>query len=131
MQFKRASLITVIVEACLCSAYCQEKLVSHDFKFDTKKAADLLGLLANPCRLEVLERIVGQEWSVSALANEVNVSQSALSQHLSRFRQAKLVDVRRDAQTLYYSCSSEAIIKMLATLDEISHSNSSDTKTVA
>ncbi|WP_250985675.1 metalloregulator ArsR/SmtB family transcription factor [Rhizobium sp. CG4] len=105
--------------------------MSHDFKFDAEKAADLLSVLANTRRLEILGLIMGQEWSVSALANEVKVSQSALSQHLSRFRQANLVDVRRDAQTIYYSCSSEAIAKMLATLDEISYSNSPDAKTVA
>ncbi len=105
--------------------------MSHDFKFDAEKAADLLSVLANTRRLKILGLIIGQEWSVSALANEVNVSQSALSQHLSRFRQANLVDIRRDAQTIYYSCSSEAITKMLATLDEISDCNSSDAKTVA
>ncbi|MES5099016.1 metalloregulator ArsR/SmtB family transcription factor [Agrobacterium sp. BA1120] len=105
--------------------------MSHDYKFDAEQAADLLSVLANKRRLEILGLITGQEWSVSALANEVNLSQSLVSQHLSRFRTAKLVDVRRDAQTLYYSCSSEAILKVLATLDEISQSGSLESKTVA
>ncbi|TNM65252.1 ArsR/SmtB family transcription factor [Aliirhizobium smilacinae] len=105
--------------------------MARDFKFDADQAAALLGLLANAHRLEVLGRITRQEWSVSALAEEVNLSQSALSQHLSKFRQADVVEIRRDAQTIYYSCSADAILKVLATLDEISHKNSSEAKTVA
>ncbi|MDE1159375.1 MAG: metalloregulator ArsR/SmtB family transcription factor [Neorhizobium sp.] len=90
-----------------------------DSAFDTDDAAGLLSLMAHEGRLRVFELITRNEWDVTSLAAAVNLSQSALSQHLKKLRDAKVVDVRRDAQTLYYSCKSEAVAKILLTLSEI------------
>ena len=75
--------------------------------------------MANPKRLMILCSLVKGEVPVGVLANQVGLSQSALSQHLSKLRAQKLVKTRRDAQTIYYSSTSEAVIKMLDTLEEI------------
>ncbi|KQQ69900.1 winged helix-turn-helix transcriptional regulator [Rhizobium sp. CFBP 8752] len=104
--------------------------MDRDFKFDVDKAADLLALLASPSRLKVFGLISRNEWSVSALAAEVDLSQSALSQHLKKLRNADVVGVRRDAQNIYYSCSSDEIIKVLKTLEDI-QKKSPDAKSVA
>src|SRR6218665_1198781 len=82
-------------------------------------AAGLLSAMANPKRLMILCSLVKGEVPVGVLANQVGLSQSALSQHLSKLRAQKLVKTRRDAQTIYYSSTSEAVIKMLDTLEEI------------
>jgi DNA-binding transcriptional ArsR family regulator len=103
--------------------------MEEPMKFDADEAADFLALLANPSRLRVMGLITKAEWGVNDLASEVGLSQSALSQHLAKFRSAKLVQVRRDAQNIYYSCSSQDIMKVLATLDEISK-NSVNSKSV-
>ena len=42
------------------------------------------------------------EMSVMALTAEVGLSQSALSQHLARMREEKIVAFRRDAQQIFY-----------------------------
>lgn len=91
--------------------------MNTEFKFDTIRAADLLALMAHEGRLRVFELIAKNEWDVTSLAAEVKLSQSALSQHLKKLRDAKVVEVRRDAQTLYYSCKEEAVLKVLATLE--------------
>jgi DNA-binding transcriptional ArsR family regulator len=57
------------------------------------------------------------EVPVGIFANHVGLSQSALSQHLSKLRAQKLVTTRRDAQTIYYSSSSEQVMKVLTTLE--------------
>ncbi|MBN9032044.1 MAG: transcriptional regulator [Rhizobiales bacterium 63-7] len=82
-------------------------------------AAGLLSAMANPKRLQILCSLVKGEVAVGALASQVGLSQSALSQHLSKLRAQKLVNTRRDAQTIYYSSSSEAVLKVLGTLEEI------------
>ncbi|MBW6422165.1 metalloregulator ArsR/SmtB family transcription factor [Rhizobium sp. XQZ8] len=87
--------------------------------FCPEQAANLLLLMANEVRLRVFFLILEKEWAVTALASAVNLSQSALSQHLKKLRDAKIVSVRRDAQTIYYSCNSEAVIKVCGTLNEI------------
>ena len=82
-------------------------------------AAALLSAMANPKRLLILCNLVKGEIPVGALATEVGLSQSALSQHLSKLRAQKLVKTRRDAQTIYYSSSSESVIRVLETLEDI------------
>jgi DNA-binding transcriptional ArsR family regulator len=82
-------------------------------------AAALLSAMANPKRLMILCSLVRGEVPVGVLANHVGLSQSALSQHLSKLRAQKLVKTRRDAQTIYYSSTSEQVMKVLTTLEGI------------
>lgn len=82
-------------------------------------AADFLSAMANPKRLLILNELVKGEMAVGALAAQVGLSQSALSQHLSKLRAQSLVTTRRDAQTIYYSSSSESVLKVLSMLSEI------------
>lgn len=82
-------------------------------------AAGLLSAMANPKRLMILCSLIEGEIPVGVLANQVGLSQSALSQHLSKLRAQRLVKTRRDAQTIYYSSNSESVKKILATLEEI------------
>ena len=53
------------------------------------------------------------------LAHLLGLSQSALSQHLSKLRALGLVSARRDAQTVYYSSHSPAVIRVLQVLESI------------
>ena len=67
------------------------------------EAAGLLKLLANENRLLILCRlVVAGEMSVGDLAEAVDLSQSALSQHLAKMRDDGLVATRREAQTVFY-----------------------------
>jgi DNA-binding transcriptional ArsR family regulator len=93
--------------------------MDRNLSFDTTQAADLLGLLANDARLQVLHLISEREWDVNSLAAQTQLSQSALSQHLKKMRDMKVVRTRRDAQTIYYSCRDESVAKILATLTEV------------
>ncbi len=47
------------------------------------------------------------ELSVNSLAQKVQLSQSALSQHLAKLRTAGIVSTRRDGQTIYYKSVSD------------------------
>ena len=84
-----------------------------------EKSAALLTAMANTKRLAILDLLVQGELSVGEIAGRVGLSQSALSQHLSKLRAEKLVSTRRDAQTIYYSCHSPAVQAILATLADI------------
>ncbi|OCJ12890.1 transcriptional regulator [Rhizobium sp. AC44/96] len=88
---------------------------------DTALAAQakLLALLANEKRLLIASHILDEEMSVNELAEKVGLSQSALSQHLAKFRAAKAVTTRRDAQTVYYSTSHEGVQKILEVLEQL------------
>jgi ArsR family transcriptional regulator, virulence genes transcriptional regulator len=82
-------------------------------------AARLLKLLANEQRLTVLCRLSGAEMSVSELCEHVNLTQSALSQHLAKLRADGLVATRRDAQTIYYRLSDPIAIRLIGVLCDL------------
>ncbi len=66
-------------------------------------AARLLRALANPQRLRILCLLVGGEMSVGNINARIDLSQSALSQHLAVLREEHLVSTRREAQTIHYA----------------------------
>ena len=87
---------------------------------NAEEAAALLSLLANGKRLTIVEHLIdNEEMSVGAIAEKVSLSQSALSQHLAKLRSMNLVETRRERQTIYYSCHSEAVRRLLGTLEEM------------
>jgi DNA-binding transcriptional ArsR family regulator len=83
------------------------------------QAADLLSALSNSRRLLVLCKLVNREMSVNALAESIGLSQSAISQHLAKLRDKKLVATRRDGQTIYYRIASENARAILVSLHGI------------
>ena len=84
------------------------------------QAAALLQAVGNPNRLLVLCLLIAQgEMSVGALNEAVELSPSALSQHLARMREEGLVTYRREAQTLYYRIDNPTVAKLIATLKDI------------
>jgi DNA-binding transcriptional ArsR family regulator len=63
----------------------------------------LFRALADPTRRAILERLARGEAAVKDLTPRFNVSQPAVSQHLSALRDAGLVRERREGRLVYYS----------------------------
>lgn len=82
-------------------------------------ASRLLKALANEKRLMVLCLLAEGEHSVGALNAELDLSQSALSQHLAVLRADNLVETRRDAQTIYYTLAAGPAQRIIETLHSI------------
>ncbi len=68
---------------------------------------DALRTATQPRRLQILELIWDGERSVGDIAARVPVSTAAVSQHLSKLRDAGLVAVRRDGRHRYYRARKE------------------------
>lgn len=84
------------------------------------KAAELLAVMGNQKRMLILCHLAQEgEMQVGVLAGKVELSQSALSQHLAKLRNQDLVKTRRQAQTIYYSIKSPSVLTMLQTLNTI------------
>jgi ArsR family transcriptional regulator len=84
------------------------------------QVAGVLRAIANERRLMILCKLV--EWgeaSVTALADAVGLSQSALSQHLAKMRAEGLIAFRRDGQTLWYRIADRRIEELFATLHRL------------
>ncbi|MDF1609763.1 metalloregulator ArsR/SmtB family transcription factor [Hoeflea sp. YIM 152468] len=85
----------------------------------SEEAADLLAAMGNQKRMMILCNLAKGEMQVGTLAQRVDLSQSALSQHLAKLRTRQLVKTRREAQSVYYSINSEPVLEMLRTLANI------------
>ena len=80
----------------------------------------MLRVLANEQRLLILCHLLAAgEMPVSALVDQLALSQSALSQHLARLRDEGIVVFRRDAQSLIYRVADDKASRLLALLAEI------------
>ena len=81
-----------------------------------EEVASTLAAMANPKRLVVFCNLLAGEKSVGELADIVQLTPAALSQHLSKMRALRLVATRRDGQTIYYSLASAEVQAVLETL---------------
>lgn len=88
-------------------------------KENAQEAASFLKSLANEKRLLILCSLADEEMSVGELNKRVELSQSALSQHLAWLRDANLVTTRREAQTIYYRLEGERALRIIGTLKDI------------
>jgi len=82
------------------------------------EAAALLKALANDQRLLVLCSLLEGALSVGEINDRVELSQSALSQHLAVLRTARIVTTRRESQTIYYALAEGPALKVMEVLYE-------------
>ena len=83
------------------------------------RASDLLKALANDKRLMILCLLVEGERAVGDLNARLDLSQSALSQHLAVLRSEGLVATRREAQSILYSLVPGPAQRILQTLHDV------------
>lgn len=83
------------------------------------EAAALLRALANEQRLSILCCLLEGPRSVGELNEKVDLSQSALSQHLAVLRESRLVTTRKQAQSVIYTLPPGPARKVLAALQGI------------
>lgn len=83
------------------------------------RAAKLMKALGNESRLLILCYLDGKELSVSELNRCLDLSQSALSQHLAVLRKDGLVKTRRESQTIYYSLEGDTAKRIIHTLHDM------------
>lgn len=91
----------------------------RDLEASAAEASKLLNALANERRLLILCQIADREMSVGAIHDLIDISQSALSQHLAVLREQGLVSTRRESQTIYYRLASPEAKRVIETLADI------------
>lgn len=83
-----------------------------------EEAADLLKALSNPQRLRVMCILIDGEKTVGELNAQIELSQSALSQHLAVLRDGGLVRTRRESQNVYYSVADGPVHRVIEALHD-------------
>jgi DNA-binding transcriptional ArsR family regulator len=74
---------------------------------------EVLRMLADPTRIQVLWALGDAEMSVSELAEAVGKPAPSVSQHLAKLRMARLVRTRRAGTTIFYSLENEHVRQLV------------------
>ncbi len=86
------------------------------------EVAAFLKVVANEQRLLLLCRLRDGEASVGELVGLCGLSQSSVSQHLARMREAELVQTRRENTTIFYRIGDARVQALMAFLcDQFGH----------
>lgn len=123
MTTKTMTLGVTELNAAIQSEGSQESLMPADglalMKQNAAEAARLMKALGNDSRLLILCYLGNRELSVTELNSFLDLSQSALSQHLALLRRDGLVKTRRESQTIYYSLQGDKAKRLIGTLHDI------------
>ena len=80
---------------------------------DVRVAADAFRMLSDKNRIKILVALLQGESSVNCLAELIDASPSAVSQHLAKLRLAGLVQVRREGTFAYYATANTHVKRLL------------------
>jgi DNA-binding transcriptional ArsR family regulator len=78
-----------------------------------ERAAELLRALSHPVRLRIIELLGAGELCVKSLEEHLGVSQSSVSQHLTRLRYAGLIESERRGHLVCYRLREGAAARIL------------------
>ena len=84
-----------------------------------EEAELFLKSLANSRRLMILCTLAEKEMSVNELNQLIPLSQSALSQHLAKLREANFVSTRKVSQTVYYQLADERVKTIIEAMYQV------------
>jgi DNA-binding transcriptional ArsR family regulator len=93
-----------------------------DFDAMQEKASEAVTLLkglANESRLMIMCVLAEGEHSVGDLNKRIQLSQSALSQHLAVLRDQGMVKTRRESQTIYYRLADSPAMTVIGLLHDV------------
>ncbi len=74
--------------------------------------AELFRAFSDTSRVRILSALMSGEMNVSALANLVGISESAVSHHMRGLRQMRMVQSRREGKEVYYRVEDEHISEL-------------------
>jgi DNA-binding transcriptional ArsR family regulator len=74
--------------------------------------AELFRSFSDTSRVRILSAIIEQELNTSAIAELVDLTESAVSHHLRGLRQMRIVHARREGKEVYYSVQDLHIVEL-------------------
>lgn len=78
------------------------------------RLANLFKVFGDPTRIRILAALSRQELCVQDIADNLAMTQSAISHQLRILKQSELVKFRRDGKTIYYSLADDHVATIMA-----------------
>lgn len=92
-----------------------DSVISPSAQLDDNTAthlAQLFAALGDPSRLRIIAALLDGEKNVTAIAEAVPISESAVSHHLRDLRQLRIVKTRKEGRFVYYSLDDDHVIEL-------------------
>ncbi|MBK8784342.1 MAG: winged helix-turn-helix transcriptional regulator [Anaerolineales bacterium] len=84
--------------------------------------AELFSALSDASRVRLISLLMEGEMSVSTLAEELKMTESAVSHQLRGLRQMHLVRARKDGRQVFYSLDDDHVSKLFSLgIDHVEH----------
>lgn len=86
------------------------------------QVAELFSALSDASRVRIIALLIEGEMSVSALANGLNMTESAVSHQLRGLRQMHLVRARKSGRQVFYSIDDDHVSRLFSLgLEHVQH----------
>ena len=85
---------------------------------DSQRMAEFFGVLADPTRLRLISLLSASESCVCDLAENLSVSESAVSHQLRALRNARLVRYRKVGRQVFYRLHDHHVFELYETVRE-------------
>ena len=100
-------------------------IYSHIMKLTEQtasKLAELFSALSDASRVRLISLLMEGEMGVSALAEELSMTESAVSHQLRGLRQMRIVRARKEGRQVFYTLEDEHVQKLYSMgLDHVEH----------
>ena len=84
--------------------------------------SELFSALSDASRVRIISLLIEGEMSVSALAEELKMTESAVSHQLRGLRQMRIVRARKEGRQVFYTLEDEHVLKLYSMgLDHVEH----------
>ena len=84
--------------------------------------AELFRTFSDTSRVRILSAIVEKEANITALAEMVGVTESAISHHMRGLRQMRIVRARKEGRQVFYTLEDDHVLKLYSLgLDHVEH----------
>ena len=84
-----------------------------------ERQVKILKALAHPIRLKITKKLSDGELCVCKLNEDVDFSQSNLSQHLRILKEAGILNSRKEGMWTYYSIANNKVLQLLSMIEEL------------
>ncbi len=103
---------------CVCSASDGAAQGARDPEV-YRRQARILKAMANPARLQMIDRLAAGECSVGGLTALVGLDQSTISKHLTVLRHHGIVTDRREGNMVYYRLLTPCVLEFFGCADRV------------
>jgi DNA-binding transcriptional ArsR family regulator len=84
--------------------------------------AELFSSLSDASRVRIISLLIEGEMSVSALADGLKMTESAVSHQLRGLRQMRIVRARKEGRQVFYTLEDDHVLKLYSIgLDHVEH----------